>query len=176
MVFPVIGGLEWFVGKSNVSYSIAVGSPRSRFRLASEISQYSKDTVAATLVHPRSWIGNRVSIGAGTVVCAGTAITTDIEIQDHVILNLNCTVGHDTVIESFVTAAPTVNISGGVRIGLGAELGTSSTILQNLAIGEWSVVGGAAAVVKDVPANAVAVGIPAKVIKELELFEISLPQ
>ena len=55
------------------------------------------------------------------------------------IVNLDCTIGHDAVIGDFVTVAPSVNVSGAVRIGEGCDLGTGASIIQGIEIGEWSV-------------------------------------
>ena len=119
-----------------------------------------------TLVHPLAWLGNRITLGEGTVVCAGSLLTTDLTIGRHVILNLDCTVGHDAVLEDFVTVAPSVNISGNVAIGVGCDLGTGATLIQGISIGHWTTVGAGAVVVRDLPANVTAVGVPAQPIKE----------
>lgn len=55
--------------------------------------------------------------------------------------------------------------SGPIRIGANAWLGTRVTILDGVQIGQGAVIGAATLVVKDIPANAVAVGVPAKVVR-----------
>ena len=79
-----------------------------------------------------------VSMGEGNIICAGNILTVNVVLGDFVILNLSCTVGHDAVIESFVTVYPGVNISGCVKIGQGVELGTGSKIIQGIAVGSNS--------------------------------------
>jgi acetyltransferase-like isoleucine patch superfamily enzyme len=49
----------------------------------------------------------------------------------------------------------------------GASIGSSSTIMCGITIGENSIVGAGAVVTKDVPPNSVVAGVPAKVIKQL---------
>ena len=49
----------------------------------------------------------------------------------------------------------------------GASIGSSSTIMCGITIGENSIVGAGAVVTKDVPDNTVVAGVPAKVIKTL---------
>lgn len=163
--FPVLGGLDWLAKNPAVNVSIGVGQTAAKRAICKRIRAQGANPFA-TLIHPRAWIGNRVVIGEGTIICAGTLITTDIQIREHVILNLGCTVGHDTSIEPYVTVAPSANISGAVHIGEGSDLGTNCTIIQGLSIGEWTIVGAGAVVVRDLPANVTAVGNPAKVIKE----------
>ena len=81
---------------------------------------------------------------------------------------MDCTIGHDAVLEPFVTVYPSANISGMTRIGYGAELGTGMQIIQGKQIGANSIIGAGAVVVKDIPANCTAVGSPAKPIKFFE--------
>ncbi|WP_412070419.1 acetyltransferase [Rubrivirga sp. IMCC43871] len=162
---PVLGGVDWLAGRDSVSAVVAIGATAVRRAVVHRIRDVS-DAPFATLVHPRAWVGRNVSIGEGSVLCAGTMVTTDIEIGRHVILNLGCTVGHDAVLHDFVTGAPSVNVSGNVDVGEGCDLGTGGVVIQGKRIGEWTVVGAGAVVVKDLPANVTAVGAPARPIKE----------
>ena len=58
-------------------------------------------------------------------------------------------------------------VTASVHVERGAWIGAGATILPGVTIGENSVVGAGAVVTKDVPANVVVAGIPAKVIKQL---------
>ncbi len=119
----------------------------------------------ATLVDPSAIISPTVEIGEGSVICAGTVITVDVKIGCHNIVDINSTVGHDTVLEDFVTLYPSVNVSGNVLVKAGVELGTGTQVIQGLTVGENSIIGAGAVVIRDLPGNCTAVGVPAKVIK-----------
>lgn len=163
--YPVLGDTGWLKGRSEVAVVVGIGGPAAKRRVVQQI-RGEGHSLFGVLVHPLAWVGNRVSLGEGTIVCAGNMITTDIEIRSHVILNLDCTVGHDTMIDDYVTVAPSVNISGSVKIEEGCDLGTNSAVIQSVNIGHWSIVGAGAVVVKDLPPNVTAVGIPAKRVKD----------
>jgi sugar O-acyltransferase (sialic acid O-acetyltransferase NeuD family) len=107
---------------------------------------------------------DHVAIGVGTVICAGTILTTDIRVGNHVQINLDCTVGHDAEMEDFATLAPGVHISGRVRIGKGAYIGTGASVIPGVTIGHGATVGAGAVVVRDVPAGETHVGVPARFI------------
>ena len=92
--------------------------------------------------------------------------TTDIEIGAHVAINLDCTIGHDTVNGDYVTASPGYHISGCVTIGRNAFLGTGASILEHLSVGAHAVIGAGAVVTRDIVDHALAVGMPA-VVKKL---------
>ncbi len=161
---PVLGGPHWLADKPDIQYVLGVGSPAVKHKIVEVLS--AQTNRAATLIHPLAWIGDRVRVGEGTVICAGCMITCDVSIARYVTLNLACTVGHDSNIKDFATAAPTVNISGNVSIGEGAELGTGGCIIQGIEVGSWSIVGAGGVVVQSLPPNVTAVGSPARVVKE----------
>lgn len=161
----ILGGVEWLKGRGPVAVVIGIGSPATKYKVTREIVS-ARHITFATLFHPSARVGRRVHVGAGTVISAGSILTTDIIVGRHVTINLACTVGHDALLEDFVTVAPSVNVSGAVSVGEGADLGTGSRIIQGVSVGPWSVVGAGAVVVRDVTANTTAVGIPAKSIKE----------
>jgi len=103
-----------------------------------------------------------VNVGAGSMICAGNILTVNITIGKHVILNLDCTVGHDSVIEDYVTISPGCHLSGGTAIRRGAFLGTGVVTIENHEIGAYSKIGAGAVVINDIPEKVTAIGIPAK--------------
>lgn len=151
--------------KEEVSVVLAIGNPETKKSILKKITNRLVDF--PTIIHPSVMIGDRnwVSIGKGCIICGGTIITTNIIIRDFVILNLSCTVGHDTVIGDYAAFMPSVNISGEVEIGECVYVGTGAKIINQLKIGKGTIVGAGAVVAKDLPANCTAVGVPAKVIK-----------
>ena len=159
---PVLGDASWMSRHPAVHTIIAVGGPAPKSRIVQSMGAVR----FATLIHPDVKIRSRVGVDAGTIICEGTLITTNIAIGRHVIVNLGCTVSHDSQLIDFVTIAPGVNISGNVKIGKGADIGTGAKIIQGVDIGPWSVVGAGSVVNRNVPANTTSVGVPAKVIKE----------
>ena len=66
----------------------------------------------------------RISIGIGNVITYGCAFTTDIQVGDFSLFNLNTTVGHDAVIGDFCVFNPSCNISGSTKIGSRVLVGT----------------------------------------------------
>lgn len=164
---PVLGDVSWLQANPDVSVVVAVGSSAARCRITAAIRQRYENQFA-TLVHPLAWIGDHVSIGAGSVVCAGCLVTTDVVIGEHVHVNIACTLSHDVTLADFVTLSPRVSLTGNVRVGQGAEIGAGSVVIPKMQVGEWAILGAGAVVNRPVPANATAVGVPARVISERE--------
>jgi len=80
----------------------------------------------------------------------------------HVIVNTGATIDHDCIVGDFAHIGPGVHLAGMVKVGAGAFLGIGSVVLPGLAIGEWSMVGAGAVVIRDVPDRVTAYGVPAK--------------
>lgn len=165
--YKVLGGIEWLSENKDTRAIIAIGNPSIKKKVVNKLNQFEYDNFM-NVIDTNSIIGRDVKLGKSAIVCAGTIITTNVVIGDFVTLNLACTVGHDVVIEDYATVAPGVNISGNCTIKEGVDFGTGATIIQGKEIGEWSIVGAGAVVVKDIPSNTTSVGNPAKVIKERE--------
>lgn len=143
----------------------AIGRPATREIVAGRARSRGRDF--ATLVHPRTEKSERVVLGAGVIICAGTILTTDIVVGDHVHLNIGCTIGHDVELGDYATLAPGVHVSGAVKIGRRAYIGTGAVIINGtrhdpLTIGDDAVVGAGACVTRSVPAATTVVGVPAR--------------
>lgn len=161
--YPVWGGCDYLKTLGEVYAVCAVGAAKVRKFI---IEKFKESSVKfATVIDPSVLISEKAEIGEGTIICAGTIITVDIKIGNHVILNLDCTVGHDDILENFVTVYPSVNISGNVRVGECSELGTGTQIIQGKSIVPNTIIGAGAVVVKDCVESGTYVGSPAKKIK-----------
>ena len=142
-----------------------VGSPRTRERLMERASAAGFEF--ATVIHPRVERSEWIEFGAGTVVCAGNILTTNISMGAHIQINLDCTVGHDVVFGDYTTLAPGVHISGWVHTGKRVYFGTGAVVVNGvedapLVLGDDVVVGAGACVTKSVPPGLTVVGVPAK--------------
>lgn len=139
---------------------VAVGDPQSREKI---INSLPKNTKFFTHIHHSVQIlGNDVEIGEGSIICAGSILTTNIKIKKHCHLNLNSTIGHDCEIGDYFTTAPGAKVSGNCVIGDRVYLGTNSSIKQKIKICDDVTIGMNAAVVKDITENGIYVGVPAK--------------
>ena len=163
--YKVIGTTAAAKNYPDAYYVCAIGSARIR-RLVVEKIKSIADVKFATLIDPAAVTClDRNSIGEGCIICAGTYITIDIKIGNHVYIGGNATVGHDAQIGDFVTMYPAAVLSGSTRVGSGCELGTGSRVIQGLSIGSDTIVGAGAAVVRNLPPDCTAVGVPARPIK-----------
>lgn len=108
-------------------------------------------------------IGDDVEIGANTTIARGrhrdTVIGAGTKIDDHVFIAHNVHIGRNCLIIANAGIAGTVEIGEGVIVGLGVQ------IRDHVKVGARALLGAGAVVVSDVPASAVMVGNPAKVLR-----------
>ena len=158
---PVVGPVERAYGGEHEAV-IAVGANAVRRRIAERLAGVR----FATAVHPSVVVHPSVEMGEGTVIFAGAVVQPDTRLGRHVIVNTGATVDHDGDLADYVHVAPGSHLAGDVTLGEGAFLGVGSVAVPGVRVGAWATVGAGAVVVRDLPANATAVGAPATPIKE----------
>ena len=163
--YPVLGCLDWLADNPAVGCVVAIGDPKTKKAVIDEMEDRNANFVNA--IHPSVVMSEFVKLGRNVVICAGCILTVDILIGDHVIININSTVGHDTIIGNYCSIMPAVNINGNNHLNEGVYVGTGSTFVQEVSVGSWTTIGAGAVLVKNIPKSVIAVGVPAKVIKEL---------
>ncbi len=164
---PVIGNNDFLIRyPKELAVAIAIGNGKIRKRLYNLFKDNS-NLYFPNLIDPSVIRSEHITFGIGNIIYIGTILTINIQIENFVILNVSCNVGHDSILESYVTVSPSTNISGNVHIESLCYLGTSSSIIQGIHIGGNSTIGAGAVVIRDIPKNCTAVGIPAKPIKFL---------
>lgn len=142
--YPGIWAIVW--------YRIANSLYKRNFKLLARIIMGFSQILTHVDIHPAATIGRRVFIDHGN----GVVIGETAEIEDDVLIYQGVTLGG-------------VSLNHGKRhptICSGAVIGAGSKILGNITIGKNSKVGANSVVVKDVPENTTAVGIPARVIRK----------
>ena len=162
---PVLGGLEWFetIDMSSVKVVCGVTSGRTKMALAEKIARLGLEF--ATIIHPSVWMGPLAEIGYGTVVGAGCMLSTQAKVGRYVSIVTDSVIGHDAVVGDFSSVFMDCHIGGHAILEEGVSIGTAATVLNEVRIGKWSIVGAGAVVTKNLPEYVTAVGVPAKVIK-----------
>ncbi len=148
-------------------FTLGVGHPAMRRALAARLRALGG--VLTSVVSPRATIGQfGNAVGAGCSIMSGAVLTSDITLGEGVLVNLNCTVGHDVVVQYYCGLSPGVHLSGHVALGAGCALGTGAVVLPGIRIGEGSVIGAGSVVTKNVPANVIAAGNPCRVLRAVK--------
>lgn len=111
-------------------------------------------------------IGKNVKISSHTFVCEGVTIEDNVFIG-HNVSFINDKYPRSTNEEGALQTEKDWNVVT-TLVKKGASIGTSSTILCGVTIGENAVVGAGSVVTKDVPANTIVAGVPARVRRKMK--------
>jgi sugar O-acyltransferase (sialic acid O-acetyltransferase NeuD family) len=163
---PVLGGRDWLSRRPAPAVVVAIGHPGRRSAAADWLGAHG--LVAPPIVHPMVYVSPTATLGEGVVVMRGSSVSVDVEIGPFANLNQMCIIGHDCRLGRCATLAGAVSLAGNVRIDEGAELGIGAMAIPGARVGAWATVGAGGVVVSDIPPNAVAVGVPAKVVRMRE--------
>src|SRR5207247_1448643 len=122
--YPVLGGVDWFDtrDKGEIRVICGVGNPVVRRKLVQKA--VARGLEFCNITHPTAILTPFVTLGRGVVITGGSVFTNQITLGSHVHVNLDCTIGHDCVIEDFCTLAPGVHVSGIVHVKTGCDVGT----------------------------------------------------
>jgi len=157
------GDLSWLEKNPVDALSIGIGNPATRLRISAEIESRFPQLEWPQLIDPSVRMDfASARLGKGILLCAGTIGTVNITIEPFAMVNLGCTLGHESHIGRGSVINPGANVSGGVIIEEGVLVGTGAQILQYVRIGAGSTLGAGAVANRDIPAGITAVGVPAK--------------
>jgi len=144
---------------------IPLFTPANRRRAADEAIGRGF-SIAPALVDPTAIVAASAELGAGSWLNAGVVIGAVARLGRHVIVNRASSIGHHATIGDFVSIGPGVTVAGLAVIERGAMIGAGAVILPRIAIGAGCVIGAGTVVTRNIPAGSMAVGNPARIIRD----------
>lgn len=150
----------------NLEVTIAVGEPQTREKLFASLE---KDNVQlATIIHPDVHIPSTTAVGKGVTIQANTFISCNVIVEDYVYIQPNVNIGHDDTLKKGCMISGLCNLAGNVTIGEFTYLGMSAVCKEGIAVGDYSIIGMGSVVHKDIPSEMIAMGNPARPMKQNE--------
>jgi sugar O-acyltransferase (sialic acid O-acetyltransferase NeuD family) len=140
---------------------VAIGDNATRRRLT-EVAVSAGERMA-TAIHPSASIARSAEIADGVMLCAGSIVLPRATLGHGVIVNTKASIDHDCVIGDFAHVAPAATLGGNVSVGMETFVGPGATIVAGIRIGSRTVIGAGAVVLRNVPDDVTAWGVPARV-------------
>lgn len=174
--FPILKNkneVKYFFNKYSNDFTIGIGNPQLRYILMKKFISIGGNLVSS--ISNKAIIGSyEVKIGNGCNVLDNAIFSNSCSVGKGCIIYYNVILTHDCEVEDFVELSPGVTLLGSCKIGSFSQIGSNATILPKVRIGQNVIIGAGAVVTKDIPDNCVAVGSPAKVIRNLEPINLGL--
>ena len=149
-----------------LGFSVTIGNPHGRARLAIAERLVSHGLQAVRAVHPTAWIADSARIGEGAQILAGAIVAVEATLGRHCIVNTRASVDHECVLEDASEIGPGATLAGLVHVGTAAWVAAGATVLPRLRIGADAIVGAGAVVTRDVPPGSIVVGVPARIMEK----------
>lgn len=147
-----------------VNAVVAIGDCKTRLEAGAMLQ--SNGFNLAVVIHPKAILADDTRIGAGTVITASAIVSPGVIVGENVIINTGATVDHECRLADGVHVSPGAHLAGRVVVERGSWIGIGANVIDGIRIGANSIIGAGSAVVRHIPDNVVAYGVPAKVMKE----------
>jgi acetyltransferase-like isoleucine patch superfamily enzyme len=117
-------------------------------------------------IQKNATVGKRCKISSHTFICEGVTVEDNVFIG-HGVMFINDSYPRATAADGNLQTEADWKVERTV-IKKGASIGSGATILSNITVGENAIVGAGSVVTKDVPANSIVAGNPAKFLRSIE--------
>lgn len=153
-------GNDNYMPQPNDAFIITMQDPDVRERLALQLKE--KGARLFSIVHPMAYIASSAQIGSGCIIAPLAFIGANSVVSDNVLINVGAVVGHNAKIGEYSVICPGASASGMTILEKKVFMGTNSVVTPGYKVGQSSRITAGSVVYKDIEANHIAAGNPAK--------------
>ena len=167
---PRIAGLPWLGDDAYLAALklrgiqhafVAVGDNRLRRKLCEYARAQGMQLVNA--ISPQANVSPTARLGGNIAIMHGANIGPDTVVEDGVVINSNASVDHDGHLSPYCHIGPGATLAGCVHVGEESFVATGSSVIPGQRIGDRALVGAGSVVIRSIPANSIAYGVPARI-------------
>lgn len=160
---PVLGSVENYIPQPDDVFFCAMGDAHWRKHYAEIIENRGGEFVS--IIAKEAMPSPSAYISPGCYIGPLTAISSNVHIGKHTMIQAFSNIGHDVVIGDYASLESYVFLGGGASVGNQATLHTKSSVIPHKSIGDGAVVGFGSVVMRNVPNGAHVFGNPAVKVK-----------
>ncbi len=167
-IFPVIGKTSdakrfleedyWFINTI-----LRIDGNKERIEMFENLG--IPDERMATFVHPMAYVAPSVELGAGCVIMPNVSMSPGTKLGKGCLMMAGSMMGHDNIVGDFCHIAAQAAVGSYLHIGRGVHIGLNATVRENLTIGDFATLGAGAMLTKNIGANEIWVGNPARFLR-----------
>ena len=154
----------------DVEVCIAIGEPYLRKILFDKL--IDSNIAITTLIHPQVEMPKSTIVGKGTIINKFTSVSCDSVIGKNVYIHPMACIGHDSIVGNHTIISSFVDVAGDCNVGDCAFLAINVIMKQGTSIGANSIVGLASVVHRDIKEGVIALGNPARAMKNNENLRV----
>lgn len=152
-----------FVPAPDEVFVVAHGDPAIKAKLVRKIQAAGGAFIS--VIHPRAYVASTAQVGEGAIICPFAFVGPFATLEPHVIMNVHSGCGHNSRLSSFTILSPYASVSGAAVLEEEVFMGSHAYVAPEVRIGARTKISTGAFANNDIPADALAVGNPARVLK-----------
>ncbi len=157
--YQIIGTIKDHKPRENTKYAMGIASPAVKKMIGQEMME--RGAQFASIIHPSTRVYTEYEMGIGLVTYPNSKIATGCKIGNFVTLQ-STILGHDALLEDYVTVSSSCGITGGTKLREGCFIGDHACIAVGMEIGAGAYVGIGSVVIRDVGPSTKVFGNPAR--------------
>lgn len=158
----IAGTIDSFLSKWDQFDGVLVAIGDIKIRECIQNRVKSAGAKLINCVSPYASVSPSAIVGVGSLILPGAVVAANAIIGEGVIVNHGAVIDHDSLIGDFTNVCPGVAIGGCTVVDSRCWLGIGSSVVNGIKIGADAYVAAGAVVIRDVPANSLVRGVPAK--------------
>jgi len=139
---------------------LAIGDNARRAALGESVRRLGFQL--ATIVASTARVSPHATVDPGAAVLHGAHVGPRSHVATGAIINTAASIDHDCTVGAYAHLAPGTHLAGGVVVDQGVFAGVGVSVIPDVKIGAWAVLGAGAVVIDDIPPATTVVGAPAR--------------
>lgn len=158
----IVGTIDTYIPKPTDIFACGISDTKLKSKVYNTYKK--RNAIFVNIIHKTSIIAKDSSLGKGLILFPYTYVSKQAKISNFVCLNSFTSIGHDAVIGPYSTLSSHCDVTGHVILQTGVFMGTHASIIPQKKIGNFSILGAGAVVMRNVPDHVTMIGNPAHIL------------